>query len=58
MTLAIKNMNTFSRNDISDSALRPRRIDANRLDPGWRGKELVGKGLDTVRGRLVMYVQH
>ena len=57
MTLAIKNMNTFSRNDISDSALRPRRIDAN-LDAGWSGKELVGKGLDTVRGRLVMYVQH
>ena len=23
------------------------------LDPGGRGKELVGKGLDTVRARLV-----
>ena len=34
-----------------DSAWRPRRVDAE-LDPGGRGKELVGKGLDTVRARL------
>ena len=32
-------------------ALRARRVDAE-LDPGGRGKELVGKGLDTVRARL------
>ena len=31
--------------------LKPRRVDAE-LDPGGRGKELVGKGLDTVRARL------
>ena len=36
----------------SNSAWRPRRVDAE-LDPGGRGKELVGKGLDTVRARLV-----
>ena len=35
-----------------NSAWRPRRVDAE-LDPGGRGKELVGKGLDTVRARLV-----
>ena len=35
----------------SNSAWRPRRVDAE-LDPGGRGKELVGKGLDTVRARL------
>ena len=35
----------------TNSAWRPRRVDAE-LDPGGRGKELVGKGLDTVRGRL------
>ena len=34
-----------------NSAWRPRRVDAE-LDPGGRGKELVGKGLDTVRARL------
>ena len=34
-----------------NSAWRPRRVDA-KLDPGGRGKELVGKGLDTVRARL------
>ena len=33
-------------------ACRPRRVDAE-LDPGGRGKELVGKGLDTVRAGLV-----
>ena len=35
----------------NNSACRPRRVDAE-LDPGGRGKELVGKGLDTVRARL------
>ena len=35
----------------SNSACRPRRVDAE-LDPGGRGKELVGKGLDTVSARL------
>ena len=34
-----------------DSGSRPRFVNAE-LDPGGRGKELVGKGLDTVRARL------
>ena len=34
-----------------DSAWRPRRVDAE-LDPGGRGKELVGEGLNTLRARL------
>ena len=34
-----------------NSALRPRRVDAE-LDPGGRGKELVGEGLNTLRARL------
>ena len=35
-----------------NSAWRLGRVDAG-VDPGGRGKELVGKGLDTVRARLV-----
>ena len=34
-----------------NSVSRPRFVDAE-LDPGGRGKELVGKGLDTVRAGL------
>ena len=34
-----------------NSAWRPRRVDAE-LEPGGRGKELVGEGLDTVSARL------
>ena len=34
-----------------NSGCRPRFVNAE-LDPGGRGKELVGKGLDTVRARL------
>ena len=34
-----------------NSDWRPRRVDAG-LDPGGRGKDLVGKGLDTVCARL------
>ena len=34
-----------------DSAWRPRRVDAE-LDPGGRGRELVGEGLNTLRARL------
>ena len=33
------------------SGCRPRRVDAE-LDPAGRSKDLVGKGLDTVRARL------
>ena len=35
-----------------NSGCRPRFVNAE-LDPGGRGKELVGKGLDTLRARLV-----
>ena len=35
----------------TNSAWRPRRVDAE-LDPGGRGKELVGEGLNTLRARL------
>ena len=37
----------------SNSGCRPRFVVAE-VDPGGRGKELVGKGLDTVRTRLVI----
>ena len=36
---------------IRKLALRARRVNAE-LDPGGKGKNLVGKGLDTVRARL------
>ena len=36
---------------IYNSAWRPRCVDAE-LDPGGRGKELVGEGLNTLRARL------
>ena len=41
----------FLRNFHGNSGCRPRFVNAE-LDPGGRGKELVGKGLDTVRARL------
>ena len=41
----------FISNSYSNSAWRPRRVDAE-LDPGGRGKELVGEGLNTLRARL------
>ena len=36
---------------VNELGLSPSLVDAE-LDPGGRGKELVGKGLDTVRARL------
>ena len=35
----------------SNSAWQPRRVDAE-LDPGGRGKELVGKGLTTHKNQI------
>ena len=36
---------------LTNSGCHPLFVDAE-LDPGGRGKELIGKGLDTVRARL------
>ena len=44
-------VNPSTRPTRHNSGCRPRFVDAE-LDPGGRGKELVGKGLDTVRARL------